>query len=262
MQIGQLGRKRYAELQLIILITKLFSIVYGQFYLWSMLLFCLFAPNSSYTRNWIWWSGEVMLLRKYKTTMNLIYHHFWFIQVSRSTMSAEECQLSDDNSFISGRDNPRNIVHDLESPNASFQANYDWDLLGNQPHSSQRSIPHVKIRGGTEGPSNQYRGVSQKIFSPFQGTQGLFSQSAASEKQRKPYPIDHGMLGAGVLGAKAPMKTTACPMCPYVSYNRSDVTKHMRTHTRDKPFQCFLCSYKCSQKCNLTAHIARKHPVQ
>ena len=36
---------------------------------------------------------------------------------------------------------------------------------------------------------------------------------------------------------------------------KDNLTKRMRTQTREKSFQCSVCSYRCSYKSHLTRHM-------
>ena len=45
--------------------------------------------------------------------------------------------------------------------------------------------------------------------------------------------------------------------CPYTTSYRSDMAKHVRTHTGDKPFGCSLCAFTTGDKSNLNQHMKR-----
>ena len=53
-------------------------------------------------------------------------------------------------------------------------------------------------------------------------------------------------------GAKAKGKTHACTECKYKAAWKSHLTRHMRTHTGDKPYACTKCNYKTAWKTALT----------
>lgn len=49
-------------------------------------------------------------------------------------------------------------------------------------------------------------------------------------------------------------KRFCCPFCPYSSIYTSHVRKHIRIHTKERPFKCNICSRAFSQKENLVKH--------
>ena len=42
-------------------------------------------------------------------------------------------------------------------------------------------------------------------------------------------------------------KPHGCPFCHYRTSQRSDLSKHIRTHTGERPYQCNFCPYRASQ---------------
>ncbi|XP_069173774.1 zinc finger and BTB domain-containing protein 7A isoform X15 [Procambarus clarkii] len=50
-------------------------------------------------------------------------------------------------------------------------------------------------------------------------------------------------------------KTHQCPYCKYSAVRKDHITKHIRTHTGEKPFSCPFCTYGAASKDNLKLHI-------
>lgn len=46
-----------------------------------------------------------------------------------------------------------------------------------------------------------------------------------------------------------------CHLCPYTTIRAFELTRHIRTHTGEKPYKCNICSRTFSQKGNLIRHV-------
>ena len=50
-------------------------------------------------------------------------------------------------------------------------------------------------------------------------------------------------------------KPFSCDQCDYRCSERGSLTKHMRMHSGEKPFSCDQCDYRCSVSGNLSRHV-------
>lgn len=50
-----------------------------------------------------------------------------------------------------------------------------------------------------------------------------------------------------------------CFSCTYHTSRKSDMIRHIRKHTGEKPYKCSYCEYTCTQNSNLKMHMNVKH---
>lgn len=54
----------------------------------------------------------------------------------------------------------------------------------------------------------------------------------------------------------------ACDLCPKTFNQKNALQTHMKKHSGERPFVCPFCAYAFTQKCNLKTHIQRSHAQQ
>lgn len=53
-----------------------------------------------------------------------------------------------------------------------------------------------------------------------------------------------------------------CNICNYKTRWMSELQRHMRVHSQDKPFQCHKCKYVCKWKGDLNRHLIKYHGIK
>ena len=71
------------------------------------------------------------------------------------------------------------------------------------------------------------------------------------------YLVENILSDGGVKG-----KLYACTLCHYKSCHSGSITRHVRTHTHEKPYACPFCAHRSAQRSNLKGHMVRCHAPQ
>lgn len=99
----------------------------------------------------------------------------------------------------------------------------------------------------------------------FGGEQTPFVSSAPAVSASFDTPFIQPTQSLGFLpsmGIKLNSGGYACPFIPCSKKfrDKTDLTRHIRTHTGESPYACPQCSYRCKQKGSLKIHMIKcKH---
>ncbi|OQR68011.1 zinc finger protein-like [Tropilaelaps mercedesae] len=61
------------------------------------------------------------------------------------------------------------------------------------------------------------------------------------------------------LSAPLPATGKSCPYCGKLFRKKAELTRHIRSHTQERPFACPHCPHRATFKCNLMTHIRIQH---
>ncbi|XP_010891726.2 zinc finger protein 711 isoform X2 [Esox lucius] len=70
---------------------------------------------------------------------------------------------------------------------------------------------------------------------------------------------EQGLLNRHLLAVHSKSFAHVCVECAKGFRHPSELKKHMRTHTGEKPYHCQHCEFRCADQSNLKTHIKSKH---
>lgn len=112
--------------------------------------------------------------------------------------------------------------------------------------------------------TNDYTCTCEKCQNEFGGLPILLQgiEIIKSKEQRlDTQPTTSSGVDSNLLESSLPKKCLSCPYCYKTFHHKGDYNKHLRKHTKEKPFTCTVCDKKFSHTSNLQRHV-RLHSGQ
>ncbi|XP_064206322.1 zinc finger protein 711-like isoform X1 [Anguilla rostrata] len=73
---------------------------------------------------------------------------------------------------------------------------------------------------------------------------------------------EQGLLNRHLLAVHSKNFAHVCVECAKGFRHPSELKKHMRTHTGEKPYRCQHCEFRCADQSNLKTHVKSKHGAE
>lgn len=91
-----------------------------------------------------------------------------------------------------------------------------------------------------------------------------YDEAFSAEDLVLDYPCGGGVgvvaASSGVAAVAIPLTPDVnpekqCSLCGYSTRNNGNMSRHLKSHTLEKPYSCPFCSYRCRQKAGLQRHL-------
>ncbi|CAJ0595918.1 unnamed protein product [Cylicocyclus nassatus] len=146
-------------------------------------------------------------------------------------------------------------------PYLSFPTNWTTTpaifFLNLLPLLSSNKIYLTKLRNSAANPANTLDGL---VARRADDTHEPFQKRYLSEQEAIEGPDDEAE--AKRMEKDPDVSTRTCSTCGYVGKWISEMIRHKRVHTNERPFKCRYCSRTSKWKADLIRHVAKTHGIR
>nr|XP_045583250.1 longitudinals lacking protein, isoforms H/M/V-like isoform X7 [Procambarus clarkii] len=156
-------------------------------------------------------------------------------------------------------------------PSADSDPSLNYSLHGDHSGSLAGETASTGFNPPSIRPTNQPQTMEDLVAQALPGASGLQGKSLwEGERGLLGMPFEGfsgnqtraSQMGSEVVDAQGVARKLShyiCQHCGYVARDKTNLRKHLYTHTGEKPYACMYCFYKTTQNSNLRTHIKRHH---